>query len=197
MNSGNRQSAIGNCQSCDGTGWRPRDPAEPRRGVVRCTHGAGRLERIGPAVHRLIGSLEKAALTPHDGAIRDIILRHVGRANAIRGRDLAVKVWPDEMANPAKYESAVRRWLEESIYRLRRFAHLPIAASKSNPMGYYLPASDAEGRECHDRLIREAVERLRDSQLFKRDADLMQELRGQLKIENCQFDNSLRGPETQ
>jgi len=127
---------------------------------------------------------QNAALTPNDKKIGEIIQRHVGRANAIRGRDLAVKIWPEEMAYPAKYESAVRRWLEESIYRLRRFGHLPIAASKSNPMGYYIPSTAEECDEVHDRLFREGIERIRDSQLFRPDRDLVERLRGQLQLQD-------------
>jgi hypothetical protein len=182
-----------NCQLCDNTGWRDIVDAQGVHRAMKCNHGrngaapAGGFAPIGSLAHRFIESLENAALTPNDRQIGEIIRQHVGRQDAIRGRDLAVKVWPEEMQNPAKYETAVRRWLDESIRRLRRFGHLPVAASKANPMGYYIPATDEEGADCHDRLFREGIERIRDSQLFKRDADLMQALRGQLELQGSGF----------
>jgi hypothetical protein len=167
-----------------------------------CEHansmGAG-FQPIGPSLRRVIGSLKppdgsilrsldqqiacaEAALTPADKKIAALIQARVGRANAIRGRDLAAAVWPEEMADRAKYESAVRRWLEDSVSRLRRFARLPIAASKSNPMGYYIPATAQECDEVHDRLFNEGIERIKDSQLFRPDRDLAERLRGQLEL---------------
>jgi len=123
------------------------------------------------------------ALTPNDKKIAALIQARVGRINAIRGRELAEAVWPKEMANPAKYESAVRRWLEESISRLRRFGKLMIAASKTPPMGYYIPSTAEECDEVHDRLFGEGIERIKDSQLFRFDRDLVERLRGQLELQ--------------
>jgi len=145
---------------------------------------------LGQSPPRMRGSIEipafagmtdNAALTPHDKKIAAIILNHVGRENAILGREIAALIWPEE-SKERKYEGTVRRWLEDSIERLRTFALLPIAASKASPMGYYIPATAEECDECHDRLFREGIRRIVDSQLFRRDCDLVERLRGQLEL---------------
>ena len=163
------------------------EPVGEILGKVVGDRGQGTVGKpLQPVTYNLSPAVS-AVLTPHDKKIAALIQARVGKPNAIRGRDLAVAIWPSEMADPAKYESAVRRWLEDSISRLRRFARLPIAASKSNPMGYYIPATAQECDEVHDRLFGEGIERIKDSQLFRFDRDLVERLRGQLELQDSGF----------
>ena len=197
---------MNGCLKCNGTGWKTIfqdghssviecDCRRSKRGfeqvgtILGESRFAIRDSGTGPTPYsRLpISRAVEAVLTPHDKKIAALIQARVGKQNAIRGRDLAVAVWPAEMADPAKYESAVRRWLEDSISRLRRFARLPIAASKANPMGYYIPATAQECDEVHDRLFGEGIERIKDSQLFRFDRDLAERLRGQLELQDSGF----------
>jgi len=189
-----RHSSLvtGHCSLCDGTGWRPRDPEEPRRGVVRCTHGRepgtgnreSQLEPIGPAVHRLIGSLADAALTPNDRKIRSLLQQHVGKAQAIRAADLAALVF-DGAGDPRRKEED-RRHVTQSIERLRTFARLPIAATKEPPYGYFLAETDEEWDDMHERYMRELVRVARLARLFRPQADIVQRLRGQLQLQNSE-----------
>ena len=171
-----------NCSICGGTGWKPIMTDGVRRMIeCDCVRSRKGFETIGRFSDRVIERLADAALTPHDKKIAAIIRNHVGREKAILGRELAALVWPEE-SKERKYEGTVRRWLEDSIERLRTFARLPIAASKTSPMGYYIPATAEECDECHDRLFREGIRRIVDSQLFRRDRDLVERLRGQLQL---------------
>jgi len=147
-----------------------------------CVRSHKGFEPIGRLSDRVIERLADAALTPHDKKIAAIIRNHVGREKAILGRELAALVWPEE-SKERKYEGTVRRWLEDSIERLRTFARLPIAASKTAPMGYFIPATAEECDDCHDRLFREGIRRIIHSQLFRRDRDLVERLRGQLELQ--------------
>jgi hypothetical protein len=190
-----------NCSICGGTGWKPVEQDGVRRMIECDCRRSGRgFERadvilsetkdlgISPEMKKILRSAQNdssnvadAVLTPHDKKIAAIVRNHIGREHAIRGRELAALVWPEE-SKERKYEGSVRRWLEDSIERLRTFARLPIAASKGSPMGYYIPATAEECDECHDRLFREGIRRIVDSQLFRRDRDLVERLRGQLEL---------------
>lgn len=181
-----------NCSLCDNTGYRPIDPENRAAGVIPCDHrrdsGLGTrdsgLEQIGPAVHRLIASMENAALTPIDREIGEIIQRHVGEANAIRICDIYAKVWPDEMQDPKQIDRLTRS-VKKSVERLRIFGRLPVAATKVPPYGYFIAATADECDAAFDRYVQEGIKMFLLARLFKPRADLVQRLRGQLELKNC------------
>jgi hypothetical protein len=180
MNSGYRQSAIGNCESCDSTGFR-RVNIGSYQAVVRCDHGRSKLEAIGSSIHRVIGSLADAALLPHDRQIESLIAERVGQKQAIRIRDLCHQVWPEEMADPKQFDRLARA-VKESVERLRTFQHLAIAATKVPPYGYFLPETAEECDAAYNRYVREGIRLFLLARLFKPRADLVQALRGQLEL---------------
>lgn len=115
-------------------------------------------------------------LTPEEIQIARVIGRRVGQSAAIRIADLI-------RALGGGYTD---RDIKAMVERLRHIAKLQIAATKVPPYGYFVPATDAEGREFFDRHVREAVKHLRVAQLFHGDRDLMQELRGQLGLQETE-----------
>jgi hypothetical protein len=149
--------------------------------VVRCDHGRSKLEPIGPALDRLIGSWEDAALLPHDKQIAALIQTQVGQRNARRIRDICWEIWPEEMADPKQFDRLARA-VKESVERLRTFQHLAIAATKVPPYGYFLPETAEECDAAYNRYVREGIRLFLLARLFKPRADLVQALRGQLEL---------------
>jgi hypothetical protein len=164
---------------------------------VRCGDGrGGYYEALAPCAHEQAAGLERAgsqlaaaatrlaaaeaALTPADRQLARVLLAHVGRAQAIRAADLAVGIF-EGADDPARREE-VRRAVTQSIERLRTLAHMPIAATKEPPYGYFLPQTQAEWDEMHERYMRELVRLARLARLFRPDADIVQRLRGQLEF---------------
>lgn len=178
-----------NCQQCDNTGYRPIDPENRAAGVIPCDHRRDSrlgtrdpgLEPIRPSLHRLIESMENAALTPLDREIGALIQRHVGEANAIRICDIYAVIWPDERQDPKQIDR-LTRGVKKSVERLRIFARLPIAATKLPPYGYFIAATAEECDAAFERYVQEGIKMFLLARLFKPRADLVQALRGQLEL---------------
>ena len=166
------------CALCDNTGYRPIDPENRAAGVIPCDHrrDGGGFTAIGDC-RLAIDDL----LTPPEKQIREVILRRRGRENAISIGQLAATIYGADRKNLGEWDSAVRG-IKRTVEKLRTLGRIPIAATKTQPYGYFLPATAEEGDDCHDRLFTEGIRLIVLSQLFKRDADLMQRLRGQLGL---------------
>jgi hypothetical protein len=180
------------CPQCGGTGYR-----SEKRGdywySIPCTHGregetpAGGFTGIESFGDRVIERLQtngpemvEAALGRHLGdlsaeeiQIARLIGRRVGQASAIRIADIIQALgggWTD-------------RDIKGMVERLRTIPKLPIAATKAPPYGYFVPATDQEMKDMHDRHFREGIKQIIISQLFGTDKDLAQKLQGQLELE--------------
>ena len=112
-------------------------------------------------------------LTKAEIALAQMVEGHIGQAQAIRIKTLAVLMG----------EGWEERSIKDSISRLRVIAHMPIAATKVPPYGLFMPATAEEAHETHDRLFGEGVRLIILSQLFARDRDLARKLEGQLDLE--------------
>jgi hypothetical protein len=163
---------MANCSICDDTGWR----TEERDGTsyaVRCDHGraAAKPQPVGEILPRLIPVL----LSPAERLIHDLVVARRGEAQAIKNRELVERL-----------EGIGERWTERdvktTIKKLRNQARLPIAATKSPPYGYFVPATAEECDACHDRLFGEGIELIVLSQLFRADSDLRERLWGQFEL---------------
>jgi hypothetical protein len=169
---------MADCSLCDNTGYRPIEPENRAAGVIPCDH------RRNGAGFTAIGDCRLAIedlLTPPEKQVRELILCRRGRQKAITIGQLAATVYGADRQHLGEWDSAVRS-IKRTVEKLRTLARIPIAATKTQPYGYFLPATAEEGDECHDRLFTEGIRLIVLSQLFKRDADLMQALRGQLEF---------------
>jgi len=184
------------CSQCDGTGYRSVEVIRPDGGrtsyAVACDHGrgasapAGGVSRIDSFSHLVIGSFEingpelvEAALarragdlTPEQIQIARLIGRRVGQAAAIRIADLIKGLGG----------GYTDRDVKAMLKQLRRILKIPIAATKAPPYGIFIPGTAQEMDDAHDRYMREGIESIITSQLFREDLDLVQRLRGQLGL---------------
>jgi len=163
--------AMALCAQCDGTGWRRVALAGGYSGVERCDHGAPGLEF--EAVSISVNSVFRARLSGDEVRIHDLILERRGREQAICIREVVDRIWPEGIVPRTNQEEQdCHREVKRVIRRMRDEGRYPVAASKSDPAGYFFPATAQERQECHDRMAEEGWKLIRLSQLFVRDEDL-------------------------
>jgi len=196
-----RHSSLGtrHCSLCDNTGWKS-VMQDGVHSVIECDCRRSKkgFEPVGSLIQRSAFSLQNladAALTPVDKQIRTLIETHVGQKNALRIRDLAGEIWPEEMADPQQFDRMARA-VKESVERLRVFARVPIAATKVPPYGYFIPETAAECDAAYDRYVQEGIRLFLLARLFKPRADLVERLRGQLGLEIDNRQSSIGNSET-
>src|SRR5690242_20825325 len=90
--------------------------------------------------------------------------------------------WACGVNDRAKTRVSLARSVKATVEKLRMLARMPIAATKRPPYGYYIPVTAEECDECYRRLFGEGVKLIMVARLFKPDANLVEELRGQLKF---------------
>ena len=167
---------MAQCAQCDGTGYKPVTVGSVTR-YTRCDHGAA--ARKPQAVGEVLSAAVEMLLTDDDRKIREILRERQGAAAAMTSGDIGSKVWPQHVLAGGDAEER-RRWVTNSIEKLRRLAKMPIAASKIRPYGYYLAVTAAEFDEMYERHKNELIAHAQIMKLFRPEADVVQELRGQL-----------------
>lgn len=183
------------CELCNNTGWMAILVDGVRR-MTRCTHlAAERAERekqrpggftaIGEVIKPSPGCLSPkiedllaqrpvlaALLTREDLVVAKLIQVHIGKAAAIRIKDLMTTLG----------QGWTERDVKAALEKLRTLAGMPIVGSKEPPYGLFLPATAAECDEAFDRYVREGIKLFMIAKLVKPSANLVQHLRGQLEL---------------
>jgi hypothetical protein len=134
----------------------------------------GSPESLSPTIEELLAQrpILSDLLSREDLVVAKLIQVHVGKASAIRIKDLIA----------ALGESWNDRDVKNSIEKLRTLAGMPIVGSKEPPYGLFLPATAAECDEAFDRYVREGIKLFMIARLVKPSANLVQHLRGQLEL---------------
>jgi hypothetical protein len=167
---------MADCSLCDDTGWRPVIVNGVQR-FTRCTHTLPSLDApaAGPGTFALTAPNPgfRAKLSADERRIHDLIISRRGLGQAMRIREVIDIVWP-QLLVPRTFEEqkGCEREVKRVIAKLREEGRYLIAASKEKPFGYFVPETQGERQECHDRLFREGWELIKLSQLFVRDEDL-------------------------
>lgn len=200
------------CAHCNDTGWMNvrYGPNNERMGVARCvcrTRAKAEQEKQAPSGFQNTGSVlkrnselrvtssELQSMGEPDSKIAEIILGHRGKSDPISIEAICKELWWREWAYRGEGDaSAVHsrrnnliRSVKASVERIRKEARMPIAATKAPPYGYYIPVTAEECDECYRRLFGEGVKLILLSRLFRPDADVVQELRGQLRIASSEL----------
>jgi hypothetical protein len=132
------------------------------------------------------------ALGDPDREIARIIIERRGKAHAVSIGEICKLMWPSawygggsaDAAELHRRRNLLARTVKSSVERIRSEARLPIAATKGSPGGYYIPVTAEECDECYRRLFGEGVKLILLSRLFRPEADIVAELRGQLRLVN-------------
>lgn len=188
MTSDERKPAT-RCDACrENYGYRRVRAGNVER-LTPCDHGASK-HSFTPAGTIIETRLDEF-LSPPERRIRDLILARRGRENAISIREIVAEVsgvrcqvpGGPETRNPAPGTCFTERDVKAVVEKLRTLGKIPIAATKIPPYGYFIPATAEECDDCHDRLFHEGVKLIILSRLFRPEADLVEELRGQLSAD--------------
>lgn len=187
------------CAVCSGSGWKPIEVAGVRRMIVcgcrvrarreEAKKHPGGLVPVGELLRKsAVGSWQsaarEAAFTSAEKRIRNLILARRGKDQAISIREILERLnAPGESGVGSREYGWTERDVKAVVEKLRTLGGLQIAASKEKPYGYFIPASAEECDECHDRLFSEGVKLIILSRLFRPEADLVEELRGQLQLQ--------------
>jgi hypothetical protein len=170
------------CEICGGTGWMHVATKGRASGVARCA--------CRTAVPQRGRDDPTSVLADPDREIARIIMQRRGKANAISIEEICKGLWPSawygggssDAVELHKRRNELARTVKASVERIRREARLPIAATKASPGGYYVPVTAEECDECYRRMVNEGVKLILNARLFRPEADIVQELRGQLKL---------------
>lgn len=189
------------CPHCNGTGFRSApftSGGQQYTGMKRCecregADAGGGFEK--PNYELPITNYEFKSLAEPDSKIAEIILQHRGKKSAVSIEEICKALWPQEWAYGGAGDAAavharrnnLIRSVKASVERIRKEAQVPIAATKAPPYGYYIPVTAEECDECYRRLFGEGVKLILLSRLFRPDADVVQELRGQLRIASSEL----------
>lgn len=167
------------CSQCDDTGWRPVE-RNGVRVVIACNHRqAPGAQPKSPAEwwNAPPGEFMSARVAQLDRVPREIgmlILNHRGKEQAISIREV--------IAFFAAKIPLSERDVKAAVETVRTVARVPIAASKEPPYGYFIPTRAEEHDEMYSRHLREAVKHILIARLHRPQADIVEELRGQLQL---------------
>ena len=193
------QNAAGNCAYCHGTGWKNvtfESGGQTYSGMKKCECQAakpGGFQQIGSLPDLQIESMGKSEnlsmLNSTDRKIARLIEERKGQENAITIETICKDCWPAEWSGyPAgngeeqRIRNGLVRSVKATVEKLRMLARMPIAATKRPPYGYYIPVTAEECDEVYRRLFGEGVKLIMVARLFRPEADVVAELRGQLKF---------------
>jgi hypothetical protein len=152
-------------------GWRPVMVDGVKR-YTRCDHSAG--ENSGGFKLVAPDAAFRLRLNEEERRIYDLVLSRVGRQAALTIRGIIDRVWPQGLvARSLQEEKDCEREVKRVIARLRDEGKCLIIGTKGSPAGYFLPASQQECDDYHDELLSEAVDRIRLSQRYHRDDNLV------------------------